>query len=68
MGQAQEQRIADREALIREISGKHNIKGYDHSPLEREKVIEFISRLDGLQRRQNVELEKLQVRFGIAAL
>jgi DNA repair protein RAD50 len=37
------------------------MKGYDHTPLEREKVIEFISRLSDLQKRQRAEFEKLQV-------
>jgi len=36
------------------------MKGY-HAPLEREKVIEFISRLSDLQKRQRAEFEKLQV-------
>ncbi|KIJ61154.1 hypothetical protein HYDPIDRAFT_31663 [Hydnomerulius pinastri MD-312] len=41
-------------------SDKHNIDGYSHSPLEWEKVNEFISRLGDLQRRQRDEYEKLQ--------
>lgn len=57
---AHERRIAEREELIRYISDKHNIKGYNHSPLEREKVNEFISRLGDLQRRQRSDYEKLQ--------
>lgn len=57
---AHERRIAEREELIRHISDKHNIKGYNHSPLEREKVNEFISRLGDLQRRQRSDYEKLQ--------
>ncbi|KIM89254.1 hypothetical protein PILCRDRAFT_218441 [Piloderma croceum F 1598] len=36
------------------------MKGYDHTPLEREKVIEFISRLSDLQKRQRAEFEKIQ--------
>jgi DNA repair protein RAD50 len=59
--QAQEQRISDREKLISDISGKHNMKGYDYTPLEREKVIEFISRLGDLQKKQRTEFERLQV-------
>lgn len=59
--QAQEQRIADREELIREISAKHQLKGYDHSPLEREKVAEFVTKIGDLRRRQNAETDKLQV-------
>lgn len=63
--QAQERRIADREELIREIGVKHGIKGYDYSPLEREKVVEFISRLGDVQRRQRAEFESAQVRVQI---
>ena len=59
--QAQERRIADREELIREIGAKYQLKGYDHSPLEREKVQEFIVKLGDLRRRQGAETDKLQV-------
>lgn len=52
--------MVEREELIREISDKHSIKGYSHSPLEREKVIEFIYRLGDLQSKQRSEYEKLQ--------
>ncbi|KAF9643243.1 hypothetical protein BDM02DRAFT_1548809 [Thelephora ganbajun] len=57
---AQSRRIEERETLIRSIGTKHHLKGYDHSPLEKEKVVEFISRLGDLQRRQNAETERLQ--------
>lgn len=52
--------MIEREELIREISNKHNIKGYNHSPLEREKINEFIYRLGDLQSKQRSEYEKLQ--------
>lgn len=52
--------MIEREELIREISDKHNMKGYSHSPLEREKINEFIHRLGDLQRKQRSEYEKLQ--------
>lgn len=60
MLQAHDRRLIEREELIREISDKHNIKGYSYSPLEREKVTEFIYRLGDLQRKQRSEYEKLQ--------
>lgn len=60
--QAQEERIQTREVLIREISTRQNIRGYDHSPLEREKVFEFINRLNDLQDKQVRQLEEIQVR------
>ncbi len=53
--------MEEREQLIHEISGKYDIKGFGHSPLEREKVVEFISRLGDVQRKQRAELERLQV-------
>ncbi|KAG9308463.1 P-loop containing nucleoside triphosphate hydrolase protein [Chiua virens] len=57
---AHNRRLSEREELIREISDKHNIKGFNHTPLEREKVNEFIYRLGDLQRKQRSEYEKLQ--------
>lgn len=56
-------KISEREQLISEISTQYNIKGYDYAPLERDKIIEFISRLNELQRKQRLEFEKLQVRL-----
>lgn len=53
--------LEEREGLIRELSVKYQMKGFDHSPLEREKVLDFISRLTELQQRQNQETERLQV-------
>ncbi|KDQ62331.1 hypothetical protein JAAARDRAFT_66083 [Jaapia argillacea MUCL 33604] len=57
---AHEQRVSDREELIRTIAGKYQMKGYDHSPLEKEKVADFISRLEDLVRQKASETEKLQ--------
>ncbi|KAI0345847.1 hypothetical protein BDW22DRAFT_1353452 [Trametopsis cervina] len=57
---AHEAVLRDREETIRELSTKHHLKGYDHSPLEREKIIEFITRLTDLQRNQNNETDSLQ--------
>ena len=54
--------MADREKLIRELAAKYNMKGFDHTPLEREKVVEFINRLSELQQRQNAEADRVQVR------
>ncbi|KAL4258232.1 P-loop containing nucleoside triphosphate hydrolase [Pleurotus pulmonarius] len=57
---AQNDRISEREEQIREISKQHGISGFDSSPLEREKVLEFISKLNDIQRRQRTQFEKLQ--------
>ena len=46
---------------IRDIGEMYDIKGFNHSPLEREKVAEFVARLGDIQRRQQREFEKLQV-------
>ncbi|THH27305.1 hypothetical protein EUX98_g6880 [Antrodiella citrinella] len=56
----QDQLLADREELIREIAAKHQMKGYDHTHLSRDEILEFISKLSDLQRSQNRETEKLQ--------
>ena len=61
--QQQKTRIADREQFIHETGDKHGIKGYQYSPLEREKVVEFLSRLGDVQRKQKAEFEKFQVRI-----
>ena len=47
--------------MIRDIGEMYDIKGFNHSPLEREKVAEFVARLGDIQRRQQREFEKLQV-------
>ena len=60
--QAHEEVLREREETIRELSAKHHLLGYDHSPLEREKIIEFITRLTDLQRTQNSETDTLQVK------
>ncbi|OBZ71496.1 DNA repair protein RAD50 [Grifola frondosa] len=57
---AQEQRISDREALIRNICAQHHIVGYEHTPLERETVLEFITKLNDLSERQNRETSRLE--------
>jgi DNA repair protein RAD50 len=59
--QAQKQRISDREQLIRDVSEKYGIKGFSQLPLEREKVVQFLTKLNDVQRRQAAVLEKLQV-------
>ncbi|TCD70142.1 DNA repair protein rad50 [Steccherinum ochraceum] len=55
-----EQLLADREELIRNISSQHHLTGYDHSPLGRDEILEFINKLSDLQESQNRETERLQ--------
>ncbi|KAF8195567.1 AAA domain-containing protein [Pholiota molesta] len=55
----QDRRIAQREQAIQEIASVYGLKGYDQTPLERDKVLEFLARLSELQRKQQVEYENL---------
>ncbi|KAG6818307.1 hypothetical protein H0H93_006082, partial [Arthromyces matolae] len=57
---AQKQRLVEREQLIHEIADKHNIKGFNITPLEREKVVDFLSKLADLKNKHRTELERLQ--------
>ncbi|EPT05284.1 hypothetical protein FOMPIDRAFT_148443 [Fomitopsis schrenkii] len=57
---AHEGRIAEREEHIGEISAKHSIKGYDHTPLSKQEVAEFSEKLRDLRKRQTSEYDKLQ--------
>ena len=41
------------------------IKGYNYSPLEERKVVEFVSRVGDVQRKQKMDFEKLQVCKGL---
>ncbi|KAG6878083.1 hypothetical protein C0993_012410 [Termitomyces sp. T159_Od127] len=58
--EAQDQRLAEREQLIHEIAEKHGIKGFNVTPLEREKVVDFLSRLNEMKNKHKMDLEKLQ--------
>ncbi|KAL1742353.1 P-loop containing nucleoside triphosphate hydrolase protein [Schizophyllum fasciatum] len=55
--EAQEQRIRDREQLIRDLAAKHGLSGFNVSPLSADKVVEFISRLEDALRRSKDELD-----------
>jgi hypothetical protein len=59
--QAQEERIQEREALIRETAKQYNIRGFDISPLEHNSVIDFTMRLGSLLAQQMAEVEGIQV-------
>ncbi|KAG6831939.1 hypothetical protein H0H92_006540 [Tricholoma furcatifolium] len=58
--EAQEQRVAEREQLIHEICEKHGIRGFNEVSLPREKIVEFLSRLNDTKNQKRAELEKLQ--------
>jgi hypothetical protein len=47
--------------MIRTISTRHSIRGYDRSPIEADQVVEFTTKLTELRRKQNAETERIQV-------
>ena len=53
--------MSEREQAIRETGELFGIKGYNYSPLDERKVVEFISRLGDIQRKHKMDFEKLQV-------
>ncbi|KAF8134783.1 AAA domain-containing protein [Mycena galopus ATCC 62051] len=57
---AQQDRIAEREALIHKLGEKFKIKGFSSSGLVSEQVVEFVSKLDALVRKQKGTVETLQ--------
>ena len=57
--QAHEQRVHDRAALIRSLASKHNVKGYDHSPVEEDRATEFGRKLKDIHQRMTSGYEKL---------
>ncbi|KDQ20852.1 hypothetical protein BOTBODRAFT_124714 [Botryobasidium botryosum FD-172 SS1] len=54
------QNLASREELIHTLSAKHEIIGFDHSPLEPHEVKDFGARLDAIRQRRDRELETTQ--------
>ncbi|KAH9480437.1 DNA repair protein RAD50 [Psilocybe cubensis] len=56
----QRKRINLREKAIHEIAEAHRIKGFSQSPLEREQVLNFLSKLGDVQRVSQNDFEKLQ--------
>ncbi|KAK7048369.1 DNA repair protein rad50 [Favolaschia claudopus] len=57
---AQQERLEAREELIRITSDKFKIKGFSSSGLDGEKVVEFVSKLESLHRKQKGVVENLQ--------
>jgi DNA repair protein RAD50 len=57
--QAHEQEVHDRAALIRSLASKHNVKGYDHSPVAEDQAIEFEHKLKDIHQRMASGYEKL---------
>ncbi|KAJ6559188.1 hypothetical protein DFH09DRAFT_921753 [Mycena vulgaris] len=55
--EAQQERITEREQLIQKTSEKLKIKGFASSGLESEKVVEFISKISEMHRKQRATRE-----------
>jgi DNA repair protein RAD50 len=58
--QAYHRNVARRDALVREISKKNGIKGFDHDSLDKNQWIDFRSRMNELQRRHALAVETTQ--------
>ncbi|KAJ4491459.1 hypothetical protein C8J55DRAFT_421658 [Lentinula edodes] len=56
----QQQRLKDREQLIRDIATKFEFSSFGQNALDGSQVIEFMSKLDDFKGKQNHELEELQ--------
>ena len=59
--QAYDKNIGERESSVREVAKTHDLAGYDYSPLEESKVVEFLDKLHELVRRAEADLKRLQV-------
>lgn len=57
--QAHDQRVHDRAVLIHSLASKHNVKGYDHPPVEEDRAIEFEHKLKDIHQRMTSSYEKL---------
>lgn len=51
---------------MREAAKTHNFAGYDYSPLEEGKVLEFVDKVHELVRRAESDLKRLQVRVPLS--
>ncbi len=61
ISQEQELRIQSREKAIQDISNTYNIHGLNVSLAERDRISEFLQRLDALQRKRRDDFENLRV-------
>jgi len=46
---------------VKEAANAHDFAGYDYSPLEEGKIVDFIDKLNELVRKAESDLKKLQV-------
>jgi DNA repair protein RAD50 len=59
--QAYERNVKEREAAVKEAADAHDFAGYDYSPLEDAKIVDFIDKLNELVKKAESDLKKLQV-------
>lgn len=59
--QAHETVLQDREQLIKDLAARYSMKGFEAGPLDRDQVLNFITRITESQQRLNVESEDLKV-------
>lgn len=61
MKQRYKKNVVAREAAVKEAAKTHNYAGYDQSPLEEAKVVEFIDKVHELVRRAESDHKKVKV-------
>ena len=54
--------LREREAAVKEAAKTHNYAGYDYSPLEEHKIVDFVDKLHELVKRAEADYKRLQVR------
>lgn len=58
-----ERNVRERESTVRDLANTHNYPGYDYSPLEETKIVDFLDKLHELVRKAESDLKKVQVGF-----
>jgi len=48
---------------VKEAAKTHNYAGYDYSPLEEHKIVDFVDKLHELVKRAEADYKRLQVRW-----
>lgn len=61
--QRYERNLADRQNLVVQLAGQHSIAGYDMTPMEDDKVDEFVNQLSVAARKAESELNDIKVRL-----
>lgn len=59
--QAYNRNVKAREEAVREAARAHDYQGYDYSPLEESKIVEFMDKLQELIRKAEADLKRIQV-------